>query len=369
MRFAEINLSAVRHNVGRLRELTGAQNVIAVVKADGYGHGAGPVAEAAIDAGVDLLGVAEIDEAIALRAGGCEAPVLAWLHDVAADFAAAIELDIALGVSSEAELERVVAAAELLDRAAHIHLKAETGLNRNGARPAQWPGLVAAARAAELAERVRVDGVFSHLANTSMAANRLQAERFAKAVASATDAGLSPTLVHLAASEGALTDTLLVGSTIRPGIAVYGLSPTGDPSSTWGLRPVMTLYSSVASVNDLPAGAGVSYGFDWVAPSDTRIALVPIGYADGLPRAASGRAEVAIGGVRYPVRGRIAMDQIVVEIGTADVRPGVRVDVWGDPAAGVPSADEWAEWAGTIGYELVTKVGRRVRYRYLDDEA
>lgn len=368
MRYADIDLAAYRHNVQRLRELTGVQQIIAVVKADGYGHGAVPIARAAVAAGVTALGVADATEAIALRAAGIEAPILAWLHDAETDFAAAIELDVQLGVSTLAQLDRVLDAATRLERVAQVQLKAETGLNRSGARPWQWADLVAAARAAEQAGTIRVIGIFSHLANASAEASRAQGERFAAALSEADQAGLKPELVHLAASEGALTDPALGFSAIRPGIALYGLSATGAPAASWGLRPVMTLRSSVALVNELPAGAGVSYGYDWVAPHDTRVALVPFGYADGLPRTASGRAEVAINGVRYPVRGRIAMDQIVVEIADAVVSPGDPVAIWGDPATGAPSADEWADWAGTIGYELVTKVGRRVRYRLLGDE-
>ena len=363
MRFADIDLDAYRHNVAQLRALTGVDTVIAVVKADGYGHGAAPIARAAVSAGVSMLGIADVAEAVALRAAGITIPVLAWLHDPQTNFSAAVELDIQLGVSTLDQLDAVARAAERLERCAIVQLKVETGLNRSGARPDQWAALVDRAVKHERAGRVRVTGIFSHLANVSPTENRAQAARFAGALALARQAGLDPELVHLAASEGALTDEQLRLDAIRPGIALYGLSPTGQPAASWGLRPVMTLSSTVAMVNGLPAGAGVSYGHDFVAGSDTRVALVPIGYADGLPRAASGRAEVAISGVRYPVRGRIAMDQIVVEIGDAPVRPGDEVVLWGDPASGAPSADDWAEWAGTIGYELVTKIGRRVHYR------
>lgn len=368
MRIAEINLHAYRANIARIRQLTQTPYLIAVVKADGYGHGAVAIASAAVEAGVDMLGVADVDEAFALISAGIDLPVLAWLHSAHTDFAAAIELDVRLGVSSSEQLEQIVAAAEALQRTAVVHLKAETGLNRSGARAWDWAELVTLAAAAEAAGHVRVEGLFSHLANVSIDSNREQAERFVAAVTVAEQAGLQPNLRHLAASEAALTDESLGFDAIRVGIASYGLSPlsASEPASTWELTPVMTLSSEVALINTIDAGQGVSYGHDWIAGEQTRVALVPIGYADGLPRTASNRAEVAIAGRRYPVLGRIAMDQIVVGIGDATVSVGDRVDVWGDPATGAPTADDWAVWAGTIGYELVTKVGRRVRYRFIE---
>lgn len=366
MRFADIDLDALVANLRRVRELTAAGQLIAVVKADAYGHGAVAVSRAAVAAGADTLGVADVIEAIELRAAGIEAPILAWLHGSETDLLAAVELGITLGVSDRATLERIVAAARTLQRVARVHLEADTGLNRAGARAEQWGELVRTARQAEAAGAIAVDGVWSHLANVSAEHNRVQAERFQAALGLARAEGLSPRLTHLASSEGALTEPELRCDAVRPGITLYGLTPTWaeEPASVWGLRPVMSLRSEVVLVSDLSAGGGVSYGHDWIAPTATRVALVPFGYADGLPRSASGRAEVAIGGVRYPVRGRIAMDQIVVEIGDAPVALGDQVTLWGDPASGAPSADEWAAWADTIGYELVTKVGRRVRYRY-----
>lgn len=365
MRTATIDLNAYRANIARLRELTGTPFLIAVVKADAYGHGAVTIGSAAAEAGVDMLGVVDLDEALALIAAGIELPVLAWLHPANTDFTAAIELDVRIGVSSLDQLEAVIAAARRLQRTAIVHLKVETGLNRSGARQWDWSDIVTRAAAAEADGTVQVEGLFSHLANASMAANRSQGARFAEAIEVAAAAGLNARLIHLAASEAALTDASLGFNALRLGIASYGLSPldADTPASTWGLTPVMTLASEVALINPIEAGSGVSYGHDWVAPADTRLALVPVGYADGLPRSASNRAEVAIGGVRYPVRGRIAMDQIVVEIGDAEVQVGDPVVIWGDPATGAPTADDWARWAGTIGYELVTKVGRRVRYR------
>ncbi|HLP23447.1 MAG TPA: alanine racemase [Microbacteriaceae bacterium] len=369
MRTADIHLGAVRANVERMRQIAADVPLIAVVKADGYGHGAVPVARAALAAGADALGVADITEGLQLRRAGIPGRILAWLHEPGANFGEAIEADLELAVSNRDQLDAIVASATQLGTLARVHLKVDTGLNRGGARRAEWPALVAALCAATADGRVRLEGVFSHLANFSLDANRAQAVRFDEADAELRLRGLDPDWRHLAASEGVLTDPELRRFGMRVGIALYGLSPTGLPAANYGLTPVMTLRSRVSLVNDIPAGEGASYGHDWIADVPTRLALVPIGYADGLPRAASGRAEVSIGGQRFPVRGRIAMDQIIVDIADATVQPGDDVVIWGDPKRGEPSADEWAEWAGTIGYELVTKVGRRVAYRYLEDPA
>lgn len=364
MRIADINLDAFAANLRRMRELTAAEQLIAVVKADAYGHGALACARAAVAAGADMLGVADLEEALALRAAGVEAPILAWLHGERTEFSAAIELGVSIGVSSIGVLERVSADASRLQRRALVHLKAETGLNRGGVREAEWHALVTLAKQAETAGQIVVEGIWSHLANASIESNRAQGERLFAALETARAAGLEPRYVHIAASEGALTDPALRFNAVRIGISLYGLTPTrhSEPASVWGLQPVMSLRSEVVLLSPLPAGEGVSYGHDWFAPADTRIALVPFGYADGLPRAASGRAEVAINGRRYPVRGRIAMDQIMVEVDD-EVRLGDEVTLWGNPAEGAPTADDWAAWSGTIGYELVTKIGRRVRYR------
>ena len=366
MRYADIDLDALVANLHELRERFPVEYVIAVLKADAYGHGAVHCARAALAAGADMLGLADLDEAIELRAAGIEAPLLAWLHSDDTDFRPAIELGISIGVSSIGILERVIAEAARIERTALVHLKAETGLSRGGVRESSWAELLALAARAEAEGRIQVEGLFSHLANASIESNRAQGVRFDAFVEMAGGLGIRPKYCHIAASAATLTDPALRFNAVRLGITLYGLTPThaAEPASMWGLRPVMSLRSKVVLLSDLSAGSGVSYGLEWVAPRDTRVVLVPFGYADGLPRSAGGQAEVAIAGVRYPVRGRIAMDQIVVEIGDAPVAVGAEVTLWGDPAEGAPSADEWAAWAGTIGYELVTKVGRRVTYRY-----
>lgn len=357
LREARIDLAALRSNVAILKGIVAPAQLLAVVKAEGYGHGAELAARAALEAGADRLGVADIQEALALRAVGIDAPILAWLHGPDADFRAAIDAGIELGLSSAAQLETVAAFG-----GATVQIKLDTGLSRNGVALAAWPAL--AARLAEhvAAGRLRLAGIMSHLSNTSEAEDAAQFERFLEAEAVARAAGLDPGLRHIAASEAAITRPGMRLDLVRIGITMYGLPPDARVDTAGlGLRPVMELAGSVIAVRRVEAGAGVSYGYIHRTERPTTLALVPLGYADGVPRAASGRgAEAAIGGVRYPVVGRIAMDQLVVDVGDAAVAVGDRAVLWGDPATGAPNAEEWAAWAGTIGYEIVTRIGPRV---------
>lgn len=355
LREARIRLDALVGNLEVLRGLVAPAAVMGVVKADAYGHGVIPVARALADAGVDWLGVADVDEALALRAAGIETPLLAWLHGSPADFGAAVAADIDVAVSS---LEQLDAAARA---GARVHLKFDTGLSRNGIAPEHVEAVIAKSVEHERAGRLRVRGLMSHLSGASHGDDADQRDTFAALVATAEGAGLDPEVRHLAASLAAITQPDARFDLVRIGIALYGVQP--DPSvdvAALGLRPVMTLATSVSAVRRVPAGTGISYGYVHRTDAPTTLALVPLGYADGIPRHASGRAEVAIGGVRYPQVGRIAMDQFVVDVGDASVAVGDEVIVWGDPAEGVPSADEWADAAGTIGYEIVTRVGPRV---------
>ncbi|MFD1714667.1 alanine racemase [Amnibacterium flavum] len=358
-REAVIDSDAITANVSRLRELVGTDHTMVVVKADGYGHGAVRAARAALDGGADWLGVADIDEALALRAAGITAPVLAWLHDPFADFAPAIAESIDIGISTADQLEQVASLG--VGAVPVIQFKVETGLNRNGLAPDDWERVFA--RAAELERRgaLRVRGVFSHLSNTSPDADAAAVESFSRAVGLAGAAGLAPELRHLASTAGAVRRPEARFDLVRLGIGAYGLSPfAADDGIDLGLRPAMTLTSRVAAVRRVAAGAGVSYDHVWRADRPTTLALVPLGYADGLPRAASGQADVWIGGARHPVRGRIAMDQIVVDVGESAVEVGDRVVVFGDPAHGYPSADDWGRWSDSINYEIVTRIGPRV---------
>ncbi|RXZ41695.1 alanine racemase, partial [Agromyces binzhouensis] len=320
------------------------------------------VARAALDGGADHLGVADLDEALALRDAGIEAPILAWLHDPAARFEAAIAHDIDLGASSAAQLEAMADAAASAGRIANVHLKLDTGLSRNGILRADWDDVVARATVLESEGRVRVRGLFSHLANTSPDEDAAQLAAFLDGAAAAERAGLSPEIRHLASTAAALRLPEARLDMVRIGIGIYGVPPFGDGTTAaeLGLTPVMTLRGRVAAVRRVESGTGASYGYTWRAPNPTTLALVPLGYADGVPRQASGRAEVVIHGARHRIAGRIAMDQFLVDVGDAEVAVGDEVVLFGDPAAGAPSADEWGDAADTIGYEIVTRIGPRV---------
>ncbi|MCU1438587.1 MAG: alanine racemase [Naasia sp.] len=361
LREAVVDVDAIAANVAHLRALAGTEHAMAVVKADGYGHGAVPTARAALEGGADWLGVADVAEALPLRDAGIRAPILAWLHDPDADFRTAIDAGVDIGVSTIAQLEAV--AATDADGLPAVQLKVDSGLSRNGLAPDEWAAAFERAASLERAGLLRVRGLLSHLSNASAEADAAALAAFRDALAAADAAGLTLELRHLASTAGAIGRPDARFDLVRLGIGMYGLSPFGREGGPAGLRPAMTLRSRVAAVRTVPAGTGVSYDHTWRAAEATRLALVPLGYADGVPRAASGRAEVAIGGVRRPVRGRIAMDQLIVEV-DGDVAVGDEAVLFGDPATGAPGADDWADWADTINYEIVTRIGPRVERTY-----
>jgi alanine racemase len=362
MREALIDVSAITANVRHLRRLTDSE-VIAVVKADGYGHGAVRSAVAALEGGASRLGVADVAEALALRRAGIDVPLLAWLHAPGASFVEAAAHGVELGISSFDQLLAAAAAASA-DRPVDVHLKVETGLGRNGVAPADWRTVFAEAARLERIGRLRVVGIFSHLSNASEADDRAALQRFHEALGEAAGLGLAPRLRHLAATHAAIALPEARLGCVRLGIGIYGLSPFADRSSgDLGLRPAMTLRAAVAAVRRVPAGQGVSYGYTHRTDGETTLALVPLGYADGVPRAASGRGPVAIGGRRFTVAGRVAMDQFVVDVGDAPAEVGDEVVLFGDPTLGVPAADEWGAASDSINYEIVTRIGPRVARR------
>lgn len=363
---ASVDLDAIAHNVAALREHAGSAAVMAVVKAEGYGHGATPVARAALAAGAAELGVATVDEALALRRDGITAPVLAWLHTPHTDFAPALLADIQVAVSSEREVDDVVAAVQRTGRTATVTIKADTGLNRNGVGAADYPAMIAALLRAQADDAIRAHGIMSHLVcgdDPNHPLNDQQAQRLTDMVAMARGLGLRFEVVHLSNSPAVLTRPDLAFDMVRPGIAVYGLSPLPDLGDL-GLRPAMTVTCPVVMTRPLKAGDGVSYGHGWIAPRDTVVALIPVGYADGVFRNLSGRIEVSINGRRYAGVGRICMDQFVVDLGPGptEVMVGDDAILFGPGAQGEPTAQDWAELLGTINYEIVTSPrGRIVR--------
>jgi alanine racemase len=370
-----VDLGAVRHNVTRVRELVWeddpAGQLMVVVKADGYGHGMVPVARAARSAGAEWLGVATCAEALALRASGDAGRVLCWLAAPGTDFAPLVEAGIDVTASSLDQLEEIVRGARDAGTVGRVQLKVDTGLSRNGAPRDEWLALVTAARSAQDDEAIRVTGLWSHFAcsdEPAHPANEAQQEAFEEALALATDAGLDPEVRHLSNSAGALLRPAARFDLVRVGIAVYGFSPAPDVVTTeqLGLVPAMTVRGSVVLTKQLAAGAGVSYGHTFVAEEPMGVALVPMGYGDGIPRHASNRAEVLVNGVRGRVLGRVCMDQFVVS--APDTHAGDEVVVFGPGSHGEPTATDWARWCGTIDYEIVTRMGGRQTRVWVGEE-
>ena len=369
---AEIDLAALRANVRALRTRASGAQLMAVVKSDAYGHGAVPCARAALEAGADWLGTATPHEALALRAAGIGGRLMCWLWTPGGPWREAVEADIDVGVSALWALGEVVTAAEQSGVTARIHLKADTGLGRNGCQPADWPELISAARTAEAAGTVRIVGLWSHLAcadepgHPSIAA---QLGVFRDMTEYAQKAGVDPEVRHIANSAATLTVPESHFDLVRTGISVYGISPgpeLGTPAD-FGLRPAMTLAASMALVKRVHAGHGVGYGHRYTTPAETTLGLVPVGYADGVPRHASGRGPVLIEGRLRTVAGGIAMDQFVVDLEGDTPEPGAEALLFGPGDRGEPSAQDWAVAADTIAYEIVTRVGTRVPRVYLNE--
>jgi alanine racemase len=362
---ARIDLDAIRDNVAVLREYAPSAELMAVVKADGYGHGMLPSARAALAGGATWLGVATGEEALELRAAGIDVPVLAWLLGPDADWTALVARGIDVGVSALWALEKAVVAALAHGRAARIHLKADTGLGRGGATRQDWPDLVDAAASAQADGTVEVVGIFSHLAYADEPSNptiQRQQRAFTHAVSVAAQAGLDPQVRHLANSAATLALPGAHLDLVRPGIAIYGLSPGPQVgrAADLGLRPAMTFTSTVALSKRVPPGQGVSYAHRYITERQTTLALVPVGYADGVPRHLTNIGEVAIGGRRHRIAGTVCMDQFVVDVGDQVVREGDDVVLFGPGDRGEPTADDWAAAIGTINYEIVTRIGARV---------
>jgi alanine racemase len=365
---AVVDLGAIRANVATLKAATPAE-VMAVVKADGYGHGLLASARAALAGGASWLGTAVIDESIALRDAGVSAPTLAWLWTPGETDAVrrALAADIDLSVSGRWQLDAVRAAAGELGVVARIHLKIDTGLSRNGAYRTDWPELLSAVAKARAAGEVEVVGVWSHFAYADEPGHPMIAQQiaaFRDALAAAAREGIEPQLRHLANSAATLTLPEAHFDLVRPGVAVYGLSPVPQQGD-FGLVPAMTLRAALAAVKRVRAGEGVSYGHAYTAERETTLALVPLGYADGIPRNATNVGPVSINGQRFTISGRVCMDQVVVDVGDLPVAVGDHAVLFGPGGHGEPSAQDWADAVATIHYEIVTRVGPRVPRIYV----
>lgn len=358
----EVDLDAIVDNVRELAARAGNAEVMAVVKANAYGHGLIPSARAALAGGASWLGVAQLEEAIALRRGGVDAPLLTWLYPPGADLQTAISLGIDVTVSSTPALVEVRAATAALGATARVHLKVDTGLSRNGAYGSDWHDLVEAAADAEAEEAVDIVGVWSHFAYADQPSHPTvlgQQARFEEALADITRAGLRPAYRHLANSAATLTNPSAHYDLVRPGLAVYGLSPVPDlgPPADFGLREAMRVTSPMTLTKTVPEGTGVSYAHVYTTSARTRLGLVPLGYADGIPRSGSNVGPVRVGSLRTQVAGRVCMDQFVLDLGgdfTGDA--GDEAVIIGRGADQDPTAQDWAEATGTINYEIVTRM-------------
>lgn len=367
MRKLTIDLNNVAHNLDTMRKLVNSTDkqvkVMGVVKADAYGHGMLQVAKRIEAEGIDYIGVADLAEAQTLRVAGIKTRILAWLHDPADDFLSAIKHEIDVAVSSKEQLLRVIKGAKSAGVPSQIHIKVDTGLSRNGVTIDELEDLLAETKNAVSAGLVQTIGVFSHLSSTGVEEDLAQIERFELALAMAAKLGVQFELRHLTASDGTLSYPQAHYDMVRVGIALYGLSPFSDNrAEEFGLKPVMTAEATVVQTKRVQAGEGVSYGYMYRTDKETTLALVPIGYAEGLPRSASGKAEVCINNKFYKIHSRIAMDQFVVDVGDASVSPGDRVVIFGDCG---PTADDLAAAADTINYEIVTRIGSRFNREYI----
>lgn len=369
--WADIDLDAIRDNVARLGELAGDADVMAVIKGDAYGHGLVPVAGAALAGGATYLGIAQLGEAMAARVAGVTAPILTWLFPPGADLVSAVRADLTLSAGAPWALAEIAAAARATGQTARVHLKVDTGLGRGGAWRDDLAGMLVDAARLEAEGVLDVEGIFSHFAYADAPDHstvRAQQETFGAIHEDAERAGLRPRIRHLANSAATLTNPSARFDMVRPGVSIYGLSPVPDIGGPthFGLREAMRVVARLINVKDCPAGQGISYGHQYTTKGDTRLGLVPLGYADGIPRHASGVGPMQVHGRRYTVAGRVCMDQMVLDLGAdSPAVAGDEVVLIGREADGEPTAQDWAAAIDTINYEIVTRLGPRVPRRYL----
>ena len=352
-----VDLDAIRGNAALLRAGTDAE-LMAVVKADGYGHGMVPAARAALAGGATWLGACTLGEALQLRAAGITAPVLAWLLGPGQPLHEGVAADVDLAAGGLGQLAELVVAARAAGRPARVHLKIDTGLSRGGATPADWPALLEAAAKAQADGTIEVVGVWSHLACADEPGHPSvdrQLAVFVEGLVRAERFGISPRYRHLANSAATLTRPDTHFDLVRTGVAVYGLSPIQGRS--FGLRPAMTARARVLLTKRVPAGQGVSYGHTYTTARESTLAQIPLGYADGIPRTASNAGPIKLGGAVRTIAGRVCMDQVVLDCGDDPVAAGDVAVLFGPGDDGEPTADDWAAVVGTINYEIVTRFG------------
>jgi alanine racemase len=362
---AEINLAAIAENLKLIKSKTSAQ-VLAVVKADAYGHGLINVAKAAEKAGADWLGTALVEEGIALRNGGITKPIISWLTPLGEDFKTAINLDIDLSISSIDILNEIISVGKSINKVPRVHIEIDTGMNRGGFGD-DWGLLLPEIVKAVKTNQIKAVGIWSHFARADEpdeVMNKTQLEVFDNKVKQLNAAGVNPDLIHIANSAAALSNDVAHKNIIRWGIGLYGLSPDvinmGD-SKSLGLKPAMKLFAKLQLVKSVKAGQSVGYGGTAITKSDTKLGVVTLGYADGIPRNANNLAGIFVAGKRAPLIGRVSMDQFVVDLGdTSLAKTGDDVIVFGDGSQGEYTIDEWATACGTINYEIVTRIGVRV---------
>jgi alanine racemase len=362
---AEINLSAITQNFKSIKSRTTA-DVLAVVKADAYGHGLIPVSKALEEAGADWFGTALLEEAINLRKAGILKPIISWLTPLGEDFKSAIDLDIDLGIPSIDLLDEVIKAASLTGKTARIHLEIDTGMSRGGVL-SEWDQLIKSVLVGVNLKQLKVIGIWSHFARADEPdelMNQEQLSLFEEKVNQAKAAGIDAQFIHIANSAALFTNKIAHKNIIRSGIALFGLSPdikTIGDSSSLGLKPAMKLKAKLNLVKEVKAGSSVGYGGTALIKSDTKLGVVALGYADGIPRSTNNLAGVFVDKKRAPIIGRVSMDQFVVDLGiTSTAKTGDEVIVFGDGSSGEYTVDEWAKAANTINYEIITRIGPRV---------
>lgn len=358
----EIDLSAIAHNVQAMRRLTDTR-VMAVVKANGYGHGLVAAANTAVGAGAAYCGVARIDEALEIRDGGVDAPVLVLGETPNSRMADAVARQISVTVYDQAQLDPLATAARSAGEPVRVHVKVDTGMTRLGAAPNQAFGLL---QALQGMEGVQVEGLFTHFARAdepSAQSTDKQAALFNDLLGEVTSAGLRPPLVHTANSAAALTRPSARFDMVRPGIAIYGLNPSPEVRVPEDFRPSLTWKARLTTVRQVPAGTGVSYGHRYVTQKDERLGVIPVGYGDGFRREPGAR--VLIHGHWAPVVGRVCMDQTIVNLDNVpQAATGDEVVIVGRQGdLGIRPGDLAEVW-GTVGYEVVCGLSARVPRLY-----